>query len=120
MSQDSAVQSSMVNILYSHLQQKGRKVISVLFFSFCREKVTALEVSIAKCLEVLSTRLPLGRSDHPQQPGSTSEEVLYVFPAWHVNHFLLKLKTAFHLGGLHKFLTKELKVRVPCDFEHYY
>ena len=81
-----------------------------LVFSFCREKVTTLEVSIAKCLEVLSTRLLPGRSDLSQQPDSISEGVLYVFPAWHVNHFLLKLRTAFHRGGLHKFLTKELKV----------
>jgi len=80
-----------------------------------REKVTALEVSIAKCLEVLSTRLSPGKSDHPQQSGSTSEGVLYVFPAWHVNHFLLKFRTALHQGGLHKFLTKELK-RAVCQF----
>lgn len=79
-------------------------------FSSFREKVTALEVSIAKCLEVLSTLLSPGRSDHRQQSGLTSVGVSYVFPTWHVNHFLLKLRTTLHRGGLHKFLTKDLKV----------
>ena len=76
-----------------------------------REKLTTLEVSVAKCLDVLSTDLPSGKRDPLQLTGSTSERSLNAFPAWHVKYFLLKLRGVFRGGGLHKFLTKELKVQ---------
>ncbi|RMX47129.1 hypothetical protein pdam_00018677 [Pocillopora damicornis] len=80
-----------------------------------REKLTTLEVSVAKCLDVLSTDLPSGKKDPLQLTGSTSERSLNAFPTWHVKYFLLKLRSVFRGGGLQKFLTKELKVAV-CHF----
>lgn len=79
-------------------------------FKSDREKCTTLEVSVAKCLDVLSTNLPSEKGEPPQLTGSTSERPLYAFPVWHVNYFLLKLRGVFRGAGLQKFLTKELKV----------
>ena len=80
-------------------------------FNVYREKLTTLEVSVAKCLDVLSTDLPSGKRDPLQLTGSTSERSLNAFPAWHVKYFLLKLRGVFRGGGLQKFITKELKVQ---------
>ena len=88
----------------------GHVCIRCIPFNFCRDKCTTLEVSVAKCLRVLSRDLSSRNGDHPQFTGSTSERAFYVFPVWHVNHFLLKLQSVLHGGGLQKFLTKELKV----------
>ena len=80
-------------------------------FNVYRGKLTTLEVSVAKCLDVLSTDLPSGKRDPLQLTGSTSERSLNAFPAWHVKYFLLKLRGVFRGGGLQKFITKELKVQ---------
>ena len=85
-----------------------------------REKLTTLEVSVAKCLDVLSTDLPSGKRDPLQLTGSTSERSLNAFPAWHVKYFLLKLRGVFRGGGLQKFLTKELKVQYFFFFDKSY
>ena len=85
-------------------------------FNVYRGKLTTLEVSVAKCLDVLSTDLPSGQRDPLQLTGSTSSS----FPAWHVKYFLLKLRGVFRGGGLQKFLTKELKVQCFFFFDKSY
>lgn len=100
--------SSIQMIVLMHVQQKLLPWLCSNFF-FSREKVTALEVRVAKCLEVLSTDFSVGKNDHPEQTGSTSG-VTFIFPTWHVSHFLSKLRSILHGGGLQMFLTKQLKV----------
>ena len=75
-------------------------------FFFCREKVPGLEISLAKCLDVLS-----GGKKEPSCDKSTTEQTtLYSFPVAYVNNFLLSVRKTLCNGGLHLFVTQEMKV----------